>query len=130
MAKDVSQVIGVEVNADAVKDAKVNARLNGITNAKFYTLDAGEFMDELAVNGESVDVVVTDPPRAGCSMKFLKSVLILAPKRIVYLSCNPETLARDLRTLTKGGYKARHIQPVDMFPYTGHVETVVGLVRR
>ena len=130
MARDAKQVIGVEVNSDAVKDAKVNAKLNGITNAKFYALDAGEFMDGLASDGESADVVVTDPPRSGCSMKFLKSVLTLAPKRVVYVSCNPETLARDLRTLTKGGYKVRHIQPVDMFPYTGHVECVVGLERK
>jgi len=129
MADAACEVIGVEVNEDAVRDAKENAKLNGITNAKFYAVDAGEFMSALAAKGEKADVVITDPPRAGCSMKFLKSLISLAPKRIVYVSCNPETLARDLRTLTKDGYKVKKIQPVDMFPYTGHVETVVCLSR-
>ncbi|MBQ8524745.1 MAG: 23S rRNA (uracil(1939)-C(5))-methyltransferase RlmD [Clostridia bacterium] len=127
MADAAREVIGVEVNEDAVRDAKENAKLNGITNAKFYAVDAGEFMSALAAKGEKADVVITDPPRAGCSMKFLKSLISLAPKRIVYVSCNPETLARDLRTLTKDGYKVKKIQPVDMFPYTGHVESVVCL---
>lgn len=129
MADAAREVIGVEVNEDAVRDAKENAKLNGITNAKFYAVDAGEFMSALAAKGEKADVVITDPPRAGCSMKFLKSLISLAPKRIVYVSCSPETLARDLRTLTKDGYKVKKIQPVDMFPYTGHVETVVCLSR-
>ena len=129
MADKAREVIGAEVNEDAVRDAKENAKLNGITNAKFYAVDAGAFMEELAAKGEKADVVITDPPRAGCSMKFLKSLLKLAPERIVYVSCNPETLARDLRTLTKDGYKVKKIQPVDMFPYTGHVETVVSLTR-
>ena len=84
-------------------------------------------MDDMAKSGEGADVVITDPPRAGCSMRFLKSLLTLAPKRIVYVSCNPETLARDLQVLTKGGYKVKKIQPVDMFPYTRHLETVVLL---
>ena len=86
-------------------------------------------MRELAARGQSADVVITDPPRAGCSPQFLRSLLTLAPSRIVYVSCNPETLARDLYTLTKGGYKVKKIQPVDMFPWTGHVETVVCLKR-
>ena len=129
MADKAREVIGAEVNEDAVRDAKENAKLNGITNAKFYAVDAGAFMEELAAKGEKADVVITDPPRAGCSMKFLKSLLKLAPERIVYVSCNPETLARDLRTLTKDGYKVKKIQPVDMFPYTGHVESVVCLAR-
>ena len=118
------------MNEEAVRDAKENAKLNGIGNAKFYAVDAGAFMEELAAKGEKADVVITDPPRAGCSMKFLKSLLTLAPERIVYVSCNPETLARDLRTLTKDGYKVKKIQPVDMFPYTGHVETVVSLTNQ
>ena len=77
-----------------------------------------------------MDVVVTDPPRAGCSPKFIHSLLTLQPKRIVYISCNPETLARDLYPLTKGGYRVKRIQPVDMFPFTGHVEAVVCLTRQ
>ena len=123
-------VIGVEVNRDAVTDAVENAKRNGITNATFHAADAGEFMEGMAARGETADVVVTDPPRAGCSGKFLHSLLKLAPARIVYVSCNPETLARDLYTLTKGGYKVKKIQPVDMFPYTSHVETVVRLERQ
>ena len=84
-------------------------------------------MDDLRKNNEKVDVVITDPPRAGCSSKFLNSLMALSPKRVVYISCNPETLARDLYAFRKGGYKVKKIQPVDMFPYTDHVETVVLL---
>ena len=123
------EVIGVEVNRDAVQDARDNARRNGIETAKFYAADAGDFMKELAANGESADVVITDPPRAGCSREFLNSLLTLAPKRIVYISCNPETLARDLGTLTRGGYKVKKMQGVDLFPFTEHVESVVSLTR-
>ena len=129
MAKYAKEVLGVEQNRDAVKDAKVNAEQNGIKNIRFVGADAGKFMDRLAAEGETIDVVVTDPPRAGCSPQFLKSVITLSPKRIVYVSCNPETLARDLHTLRKGGYKVKKIQPVDMFPYTAHVETVTLLER-
>lgn len=129
MADGAREVIGVEVNKDAVADATVNADLNGIRNVRFIPADAGEFMQEVAVAGERVDVVVTDPPRAGCSRTFLQSLLTLAPERVVYISCNPETLARDLHILTKGGYKVRGIQPVDMFPFTAHVEVAVCLVR-
>jgi 23S rRNA (uracil1939-C5)-methyltransferase len=117
----------VEVNKDAVADAIENAKRNGVTNAVFRAADAGEFMEAMAAKGQTADVVITDPPSAGCSGKFLHSLMKLAPKRVVYVSCNPETLARDLYTLTKGGYKVRRIQPVDMFPWTGHVETVVLL---
>ena len=131
MAKDAGRVLGVEVNRDAVYDAKENAKHNGIGNVRFYAADAGEYMEKCAARGEKIDVVVTDPPRAGYSPKFLHSLITLAPKRIVYVSCNPETLARDLHTLTtKGGYRVRKIQPVDMFPMTGHVETVVRLERQ
>ena len=129
LAKGASEIIGVEVNEDSVRDAIFNAEANGIKNAKFINADAGEFMQTLAQKGEKIDVVVTDPPRAGCSIKFLKSLISLAPKRIVYVSCNPETLSRDLFTLRKGGYKVKKIQPVDMFPFTEHVETVVLLTR-
>lgn len=129
MAGDAKEVLGVELNKDAIADAMVNARLNGITNATFVCGDAGKFMVDMANCGESVDVVITDPPRAGCSREFLQSLLRLAPKRVVYVSCNPETLSRDLYTLTKGGYKVGKIQPVDLFPYTSHVETVVSLTR-
>lgn len=129
MAGGAKEILGVEVNRDAVKDARENAARNGVKNARFFAADAGEFMEECAKRGESVDVVVTDPPRAGCSPKFLRSLLTLAPKRIVYISCNPETLSRDLYTLTKGGYRVKKIRPVDMFPFTNHVESVVYLTR-
>ena len=129
MASAAGRIVGVEINRDAVADAVENAKRNGIANAAFHAADAGEFMEAMAARGETADVVVTDPPRAGCSGKFLHSLLKLAPARIVYVSCNPETLARDLYTLVKGGYKVRRIRPVDMFPYTSHVECVVSLTR-
>ena len=130
VADTAKEVIGVEVNRDAVADAVENAKSNGITNAVFHAADAGDFMEAMVARGQTADVVITDPPRAGCSGKFLHSLMKLSPKRIVYVSCNPETLARDLYTLTKGGYKVKKIQPVDMFPWTGHVESVVCLTRK
>lgn len=130
MADCVKSVIGVEVNGDAVLNAKENAEINGIANAKFYSFDAGLFMEQYVKAGNSVDIVITDPPRAGCSIQFLKSLFKLSPKRIVYISCNPETLERDLRLITKNGYKVKKIQPVDLFPYTSHVECVVMIEKR
>ena len=124
------QVIGVELNREAVGDAIVNARLNELKNCWFTAGDAGEYMRRMAEDGMRPDVVFMDPPRAGSDQKFLSSLLKAAPGRIVYISCNPETLARDLRVLTAGDYTVRRIQPVDMFPYTEHCECVVKLVRR
>ncbi len=123
------QVIGVELNRDAVRDAIANSKRNGTRNARFYCADAGDFMTAMAENGETADVLFMDPPRAGSSPAFLRAAAKLAPSRIVYISCNPETQARDLAILTKDGYKVRTIQPVDMFPHTNHVETVVLMVR-
>lgn len=128
-SKSVKKVIGVEINPDAVKDAKENAKLNGIKNADFYTADAGEFMTALAGEGEKIDAVIMDPARAGADVPFLKSLVKLSPEKVVYVSCNPETLARDLRYLVKNGYKVKKIQPVDMFPHTEHVECVALLIR-
>ena len=121
------QLIGVELNADAIRDAKENARRNGVENSRFLCDDAGRFMQKLAKEGNAPDVVMMDPPRAGSDQKFLQSLLMLKPKRVVYVSCNPETLARDLRVLVDGGYRAEWATPVDMFPGTEHVETVVLL---
>ncbi len=121
------QLIGVELKADAIRDAKENARRNGVENARFLCDDAGRFMQKLAKEGNAPDVVMMDPPRAGSDQKFLQSLLMLKPKRVVYVSCNPETLARDLRVLVDGGYRAEWATPVDMFPGTEHVETVVLL---
>ena len=126
-SKHAGSVVGVELNRDAVHDAIVNARLNKVKNIYFHCADAGKFMVEAAKNGEKADVVIMDPPRAGSDVNFLSSVVTLSPKRIVYISCNPETQARDLAYLTKNGYACKKIQPVDMFPHTGHVETVVLL---
>ena len=124
------RVIGVELNADAVKDAKFNAKRNNIENIEFYTADASDFMVEMAKAGEKADVVIMDPPRAGSDERFMSSVVTLSPKRVVYVSCNPETLARDLKYFIKNGYNVKKIQPVDMFPHTNHVESVVLLIRR
>ncbi|MBP3435610.1 MAG: 23S rRNA (uracil(1939)-C(5))-methyltransferase RlmD [Clostridia bacterium] len=128
-ARQAGQVVGVELNGDAVRDARVNARRNGLENIAFMEADAGEYMVKLARSGEKVDVVLMDPPRAGSDIPFLESLLTLAPARVVYISCNPETQARDLRVLTKGGYRVTGIQPVDMFPHTSHIECVVLLVK-
>lgn len=122
-------VLGVEINGDAVHDAIANAKRNNITNADFIHADAALFMQEAAENGERFDIVFADPPRAGCSKVFLEALIKLAPKRVVYISCNPETLARDMYSLTKNGYKTEMIQPVDMFPHTKHIECVVLMSR-
>lgn len=144
-AEHVKKVIGVELNQAAVRDAVVNAKINEIKNADFYQNDAGRFMIQLADAGEKVDVVFMDPPRSGSTEEFMDAVLRLQPERIVYVSCNPETLARDLDYLTgrgleksdgrkntgKGmGYRVVEITPVDMFPFTEHVETVCLLSQR
>lgn len=117
-------VTGVELNSDAVRDAKINARLNNVENVKFYNDDAGAFMEKI---NEKPDVVFIDPPRSGSTDKFLSSLIRLSPKKIVYVSCNPETQRRDLKRLIHGGYKAEKACAVDMFPGTGSVETVVLL---
>ena len=123
-SKRAGEVIGVELNRDAVHDAISNAKRNGIKNVRFFCDDAGEFMLGMVRDGEKADIVFMDPPRAGSDECFLSSLVTLAPKKIVYISCNPETQQRDLRFLTKRGYKVEKIQPVDMFPHTNHVETV------
>lgn len=123
------QVVGVELNQDAVADAIANARLNGLKNCWFTAGDAGKYMEQMAADGFRPDVVLMDPPRAGSDERFLGSILKTSPFRVVYVSCNPETLARDLRFLRSGGYKVRRIQPVDMFPFTDHVECVTVLTK-
>lgn len=129
-SKHADKVIGVELNKDAVRDAVVNAKRNEATNIEFYNNDAGAFLSQMAAKGESADVVFMDPPRTGSTPQFLDAVAVLKPKRIVYVSCNPVTLERDLEYLTKKGYKAQLAIPVDMFPWTKHVETVVLMSRK
>lgn len=119
-------VLGIELNSLAVKDAIANAKANHVTNIHFLQGDAGEQMTQMAEEGSCADVVFMDPPRSGSSEAFMDSAAILAPKRIVYVSCNPQTLARDLKYFAKKGYHAKQATPVDMFPWTKaeHVETV------
>ena len=128
-AKTVKEVIGVELNVEAVRDAQSNARRNNMKNIRFVQGDAGVFLEGMADREEAVDVVFMDPPRSGSSPEFLKSLLVIRPKKIVYISCEPETQARDLKTLKKD-YKVEAIQPVDMFPFTEKCETVVLLTRK
>lgn len=129
VSSKVKNVIGVELNKDAVKDAIKNAKRNKITNAYFYNDDAGDFMVNLAKEKQSIDIVFMDPPRSGSDEKFLSSLVSLGPKQVIYISCNPVTQERDIRFLTQHGYKVSEIQPVDMFPQTSHVETVVLMSR-
>ena len=124
------KVIGVEVNKDAVRDAVANAKRNQVKNIDFYHNDAGKFMVQMAEEKAHVDVVFLDPPRAGSDEAFLSSVVMLAPEKVVYISCNPETLARDLKFLSGRGYKVKRAEAVDMFPFTEEVETCVLLSRK
>lgn len=124
------EVIGVELNRAAVRDAKINAKANNVQNISFYEKDAGQFMVQLAEQQVPIDVVIMDPPRAGSDEAFLNSLCKLNPEKVVYISCNPETLARDLQYLTKKGYKVLRGVGVDMFPWTSHVEVCVKLCRK
>jgi len=123
------EVIGIERNADAVRDAQANARHNRIGNATFVHADAGDHLREMAREGAHVDVVLMDPPRAGSTPAFLNAVASVRPRRIVYISCNPETQARDIGLLAGRHYHVDRILPVDMFPHTPHVETVCLMSR-
>ncbi len=123
------QIIGVEINKDAVKDAIANARLNKLKNCWFAVGDAGEYMEQMARDKMRPDVVFMDPPRAGSDERFLRSLIKCAPKKVVYISCNIETQKRDIEILQKGGYRVKKLQPVDMFPYTNHVESVALLIK-
>lgn len=127
-ADKAGKVIGVELNGDAVKDARINAKRNEVKNIEFYQNDAGDFMVDMATNQkEKLDVLLMDPPRSGSSEAFLKAVSIMKPKKIVYVSCNPETLVRDLKILKKTGYRVEKAVGVDMFPFTDATEAVCVL---
>lgn len=129
-AKQAGKVLGIELNKDAVRDARVNAKANGIKNIEFLQGDAGEAMVAMAARDAKADVVFMDPPRAGSDEKFLSSVVKLSPKKVVYISCNPETLERDLKYMTKHKYEVKKIQPVEMFAFTEHLETVVLMTKK
>ncbi|MCR0393005.1 23S rRNA (uracil(1939)-C(5))-methyltransferase RlmD, partial [[Clostridium] innocuum] len=124
----VKQVVGVEINRDAVEDARINAKINGISNIRFVCEDAGRYMTRLAAEKKRLDVVIMDPPRSGSSEEFIKSLVRMKPRQVLYISCNPQTQVRDLQMLERMGYRVDgNMVPVDLFPHTFHVETVVLL---
>lgn len=129
LAQKAKKVYGVEIVPEAIDDAKINAKLNGITNAEFVVGEAEKVMPWWTAQGLRPDVIVVDPPRKGCDEALLQAMIDMAPKRIVYVSCNPSTLARDLRILEDGGFNTQEVQPVDMFCQTSHVECVSLLQR-
>ena len=126
-SRKAKEVIGVELNRDAVRDAITNAKINQIRNVRFYNNDAGKFMVQMAAEGGKADVVFLDPPRSGSTEEFINAVAVLKPQRVVYVSCGPETLARDLEVFKRNGYRAVEAWGVDMFPMTAHCECVVKL---
>ena len=130
LSQNVKQVIGVESNKDAIKDAKNNARMNQLSNIQFVCDDATEFMKKLAKEKHKVDVVIMDPPRSGSTKQFMDSVKILNPKQVVYISCDPTTQIRDIQYFKKIGYHTHTMYLYDMFPHTRHVETVCLLSRK
>ncbi|MGY4764628.1 23S rRNA (uracil(1939)-C(5))-methyltransferase RlmD [Paenibacillus caseinilyticus] len=129
LAQKADQVYGVEIVPEAIEDARANARLNGIRNASFEAGPAEVVIPAWRAKGIAPDVIVVDPPRKGCDPALLETILAMRPERVVYVSCNPSTLARDLRVLEDGGFRTVQVQPVDMFPHTVHVESVAVLVR-
>ncbi|MDR2751933.1 MAG: 23S rRNA (uracil(1939)-C(5))-methyltransferase RlmD [Clostridiales bacterium] len=129
LARKAKSAIGIEISEEAVKDAVRNAELNSIKNVEFIAAPAEEAMPALVEKGATADLVVVDPPRKGCDPATIAAILAMAPKKIVYVSCDPGTLARDLKILINGGYSLDRIQPLDMFPMTSHVETVTRLTK-
>nr|WP_288305711.1 23S rRNA (uracil(1939)-C(5))-methyltransferase RlmD [uncultured Romboutsia sp.] len=129
LAQKATKVYGIEIVEDAIKDAKINAKLNNLNNVEFYVGKAEEVVPKMYSEEKTANVVVVDPPRKGCDEKVLDTIVSMKPDRVVYVSCNPSTLARDLAYLDERGYKCVEIQPVDMFPHTMHVETVAKLRR-
>ncbi|WP_080848638.1 23S rRNA (uracil(1939)-C(5))-methyltransferase RlmD [Cytobacillus gottheilii] len=128
LAQKAKKVYGVEIVHEAIEDAKRNAELNDITNAEFAVGKAEEVIPKWYEQGIKADVLVVDPPRKGCDEALLQTIIEMKPKKVVYVSCNPATLARDLRILEDGGYKTLEVQPVDMFPQTTHVECISQLI--
>ncbi|XOK62054.1 23S rRNA (uracil(1939)-C(5))-methyltransferase RlmD [Paenibacillus elgii] len=129
LAQKAREVYGVEIVPEAIEDAKRNALVNDIRNVRFEIGGAEVVIPEWKRRGIAPDVIVVDPPRKGCDAALLETILAMRPERVVYVSCNPSTLARDLRVLEDGGYRTVGVQPVDMFPHTVHVESVALLVR-
>ncbi len=130
MADRVDTLIGVEIVPQAIEDAERNAEANGIANARFFAADAAEAAKRLEQQGVRPDTVILDPPRKGCDEALIDTVVRMAPDRVVYVSCDPATLARDLKRFAERGYATEKVTPVDMFPRTAHVESVAQLIRR
>ncbi|BCN29159.1 hypothetical protein bsdtb5_04540 [Anaeromicropila herbilytica] len=131
LAKKAKKVLGVEIVKEAIEDAKVNAKINGITNTEFVVGAAEDVIPEKYEKEKlEANVIVVDPPRKGCEESLLDTMVKIAPKRIVYVSCDPGTLARDLKYLVENGYQVEKVCPVDMFGHTGHVETCVLLTQK
>ncbi|MFK4304633.1 23S rRNA (uracil1939-C5)-methyltransferase [Paenibacillus sp. RC254] len=129
LAQHADQVYGVEIVKEAIEDARSNALLNNMRNVKFEVGASEDVIPAWKEQGITADVIVVDPPRKGCDPRLLETILEMKPERVVYVSCNPSTLARDLRILEDGGYRTVEVQPVDMFPHTVHVEAVVRIER-
>ncbi len=130
MANYVKKLYGVEIIPQAIEDAKINAKINGITNAEFFCGDASLAAEKLAKQGIKADCIIIDPPRKGCDATLIETVTKkFSPSRVVYVSCDPATLARDLKIFNESGYSIKKITPVDLFPRTGHVESVVLLTK-
>ena len=130
LAQKATKVYGIEIVEDAIKDAKINAKLNNLNNVEFYVGKAEEVVPKMYSEGKTANVVVVDPPRKGCDEKVLDTIVSMKPDRVVYVSCNPSTLARELAYLDERGYKCVEIQPVDMFPHTMHVECCAKIVKK
>ena len=130
MAGGCKELIGVEIVPKAIEDAKKNAINNGITNACFICADAKDAAAQLEREGKKPDVVILDPPRKGCDAQLIGTVAKMSPERIVYVSCDPATLARDLKLFAELGYITQEVTPVDMFPRTAHVESVAKIIRK
>ena len=128
MAKEAESIIGVEIIPEAIEDAKFNAKENGINNAEFICADAAVAAENLANRNIKADVVIVDPPRKGCSKELIETIAKdFVPNEVVYVSCDPATLARDIKIFDESGYKLVEYTPVDLFPRTSHVETVALL---
>ncbi len=130
LAQKAKKVYGIEIVEEAIKDAKRNAEINNLNNVEFYVGKAEEVVPKMYKQGKRANVVVVDPPRKGCDEKVLDTIVSMEPDRVVYVSCNPSTLARDLNYLDERGYKCLEVQPVDMFPHSVHIENVALIVKK
>lgn len=130
LAQKAKKVYGIEIVEEAIKDAKINAKINNLDNVEFYVGKAEEVVPKMYKQGKRANVVVVDPPRKGCDEKVLDTIVSMEPDRVVYVSCSPSTLARDLNYLDERGYKCLEVQPVDMFPHSVHIENVALIVKK